>query len=141
MKLDKKFIDACHRNGACTQGLSWLKEKPRKLEQLYDYNQAWFFWLVNILSKSASKAYDAAMKTAREAYKAAEKPASEAYNAAVNTAWEAYRAAEKSAWEAYKAAEKSAWEAYKAAVKTAREAYKAAVKTALINALKMDGWK
>ncbi len=115
MNLTEKFIDACHRARACDEGLAWLRKEPRTLEQLYKHNAGWFFWLENILSESAWKAYIAARKSTEEAYTAAMESTGRAYTAAMESTGRAYTAVRKSK--------------------------DAALKSTLIKALKMDGWK
>jgi hypothetical protein len=141
MKITKKMVEVCRKAGACDTGLHWIETKPRTINQLYAFDKNWFFWLINILSKPASDAYDAAIKPASDAYDAAIKSASDAYDAAIKSASDAYNAAIKPARDAYNAAIKPARDAYNAAIKPARDAYDTAVKTALIKSLEMDGWK
>ena len=136
MKITPEIIAACKKAGACKEGLAYISVKGRTIEELYEFNREWFFWLKRILSRSARDAYDATEKPARDAYDAAVKPAWDAYNAAVKTASAAYDAAVKTAWDACDAAVKTASAAYNAAEKPARDAYNAAVKTALIDALR-----
>ena len=119
MKITPEIIAACKKAGACEEGLAYISVKGRTVEQLYEFNQEWFFWLECILSRSARRAYYAAEKTARDAYDAAVKTAGDAYDAAVKTARDAYFAAVKTARDAYHAAEKPASEAYNNAKKTA----------------------
>lgn len=119
MKITKKMIEACRKKGACQAGLRWISAKPRTIEQLYTYNKDWFLWIQFILTKQSYNAYIAATKPA----------------------WDAYITATKPAWDTYIAATKPSWDAYCAAVKPALDASAAVAKRALIEALKMDGWK
>lgn len=95
MKITKIMIEACCKAGACKEGLIWISEHPRTVEQLYKHKPSWFFWLEVILSKSEWKAYNATRKRARETYEAAMEQAREAYESAMKPAWKAYDAATK----------------------------------------------
>lgn len=68
MKITPKIIAACKKAGACEEGLAYISIKGRTIEQLYEFDREWFFWLKCILSKPARDAYyaavDAAVKTA-----------------------------------------------------------------------------
>ena len=97
MKITPEIIAACKKAGACKAGLAYICVNGRTIEQLYEWDKEWFFWLKRILSKPARDTYNAAEKTARDAYHAAMKPASDAYNAAEKTARDAYYAAVKPA--------------------------------------------
>ena len=43
--IDERVIEDCEINRACDSGLSWLRARPRTLEQLRDYKLDWFKWL------------------------------------------------------------------------------------------------
>ena len=60
--IDEKIIENCEVNGACSEGLEWLREKPRTFSELKIHSKSWFNWLAEnsslpeVLSKLAEDA-------------------------------------------------------------------------------------
>jgi hypothetical protein len=45
--IDEKVIEACELEGACEQGLNWLREKPKTYSELRKRQQQWVMWMAS----------------------------------------------------------------------------------------------
>ena len=45
--IDEKIIEDCEMNGACDDGLNWLRAKARTFQELRDHNLSWYEWLAS----------------------------------------------------------------------------------------------
>ena len=43
--IDEKVIENCEHNGACDEGLNWLRLKARTFAQLSKYKTSWLMWM------------------------------------------------------------------------------------------------
>jgi hypothetical protein len=43
----KKVIEACRIEGACDEGLNWLRHKPRTYFELSKKSKGWYKWLAS----------------------------------------------------------------------------------------------
>jgi len=56
MKITEKHIAAAEKLGACEPAITWLREKPRTLEELVEHNPDWAAWIIERIPAFAERA-------------------------------------------------------------------------------------
>lgn len=63
--INKSYIAAAHKDGACSEAIAWLTAQPRTYEELREQSTEWFGWgiariapaeVLTTLSKDAAAA-------------------------------------------------------------------------------------